>query len=423
MPLQLRFAALLEMSQEELEQEVERELTENPALDRKLEPGDERRYYAPLSAAHAADFEPVQADAAPTLAEHLTEQLRDLPAELSSLLPLVSYMIGALDSNGYLTRSLPQLRDDMALDASLALNPTMEQVRQAAAILQSLEPPGVGASDLRQTLLLQLKRLTPSPVQADALEIVKYYFDLFARRSFRALEEESELSRERIDRAGSLIASLNPKPGAEFAAATEVTAVTPDFLVETDSETVTLTMPNSLPQLQIEESFKVDAEGDEGRFIADRRERAYDFIGLLQRRQSTLLAIGRAIVKHQADFFTQGDDEAALRPMVLRDVATLTGLESSAISRAISGKWLSTPYGLYPLKFFFNHRRTSDDALSTPAILQALRELISAEDPSAPLTDEQIAAALTARGLPTARRTVSKYRRRLNLPSAALRRH
>lgn len=420
MPLQLRFAALLEMSQEELEQEVERELAENPALDRKLEPGDERRYYSPLSP--RPDFEPVQASAAPSLAEHLAEQLRDLPAELSPLLPLVNYMIGALDSNGYLTRSLPQLRDDMALDASLDLNPTIEQVRQAATILQSLEPPGVGASDLRQTLLLQILRLKPSEPQEDALEIVKYYFDLFAKRNFRELEEESEMSRERIDRAGALIASLNPKPGAEFASTTEVTAVTPDFLVETDNDIVTLTMPNSLPQLQIEESFNVDVAGDEGRFIADRRERARDFIGLLERRQNTLLSIGRAIVKHQSGFFTHGDDEAALRPMVLRDIASLTGIEPSAISRAMSGKWLSTPYGLYPLKFFFSHRRHASDSLSTPAILQALREVVEAEDPASPLTDEQIAAALTARGLPTARRTVSKYRARLNLPSASLRR-
>lgn len=426
MPQQLRFAAMLEQTQEELEDEINLELQENPALVKASEPLDERRYYNPRPVADTDDWQPQVRNNEPTLAEHLQSQLDELTEVDPAIRAIASYMTGALDPNGYMTRTLPQLRDDLA---TLGPAPTMEQIRTAADLLRSLDPAGVGAQDLRDTLLLQLRRLPEGkPYREEAIEVVRHWWDLFAARSMRRLADEAEMSPEVISHVGELISTLNPKPGSGFASdftqSAGNAAVSPDFLVETDGERLTVSALNSLPQLQLEESFLPESEpaGDAGEFVRSRRKQAQSFIELLQRRQSTLMRIVRAIANYQAKFFLSGDDEAALRPMVLRQLARQTGLDLSTISRAISGKWLATAWGVYPLKFFFSHRGAeSDSDISTHAIQAAMRELIDSEDPTHPLSDEEIAARLTAQGLKTARRTVAKYRAALSIPPARLR--
>lgn len=429
LPQQLRLVALVEKTDEEIEREIAAELDANPALERTPSDDAPRYWHRTPSAGDSDDFRPVQADTEPTLADTLLDQLAEVQTAAPEVRPLAAYIIGALDPNGYLTRTLPQLQTDLAL--SLGTQPQPDHMRAAYDLVRGLDPAGVGAQDLRDCLLLQLRRLDPErPDVADALELITHYFDLYSLRNRRKLTLASGLSAERLDAADTLIKSLNPKPGAAFSSdptlALGNSAVTPDFTVETDGERLTVSMANSLPELQIEESFRADdaAAGDAAAFIREQRSRARSFIEMLERRTKTLMAIARAIVQIQAPFFLNGDDESRIRPMVLRQVADATGLDLSLVSRAVSGKWLATPWGVYPLKSFFNHRSgADDDETSAREIGAAMREIVAAEPADAPLSDEAIAAALADRGYKVARRTVAKYRTRLGIPAARLRKH
>lgn len=424
LPQQLRLVGLLEASAEEVEQEVARELDENPALERV--PDSEPRYaYAPRAAAEP-EFQPQVAEGEPTLRDYLLDQLGDMEPRIRLV---AAYMIGAIDSNGYFTRTLPQLAGDIELESDGAVTPSPAELREAYDALRSLDPAGVGAQDLRDCLLLQLKRLDDKKQDVkDALEIVRDYFDVYSRRNARRLADTTGIPTERIQAADELIKTLNPKPGAAFAAdpvqAMGNAAVTPDFVVETDGERLSVTMPDSLPELQIEESFREDSDsaGEAAAFIRDRRSQAHSFIDLLRRRQHTLMAIARAIVKMQAPFFLHGDDESLIRPMVLRQVAEATGLDITMVSRAVAGKWIATAWGVYPLKSFFNHRTgADDDETSAREIESALRRIVAEEPGEAPLSDEALAAALAKQGYKVARRTVAKYRTRLHILPARLR--
>lgn len=437
LPQQLRLVSLLEAPTEQVEQEILAELDENPALER-VNPDEESRYgggtarsgYVASSGGDSNDFQPQIADAEPTLGEYLAEQLAEQDGLSAGSRMAAAYMIGALDSNGYLTRTLPQLIIDIEIASEeTALKPLESEVRTAYDALRGLEPAGVGAQDLRDCLILQLRRLDGErEAVRDALEITIHFFDLYSRRNNRKLSEYSGLSQERIAAAHEVITSLNPKPGAPFASdptqAMGNAAVTPDFMVETDGEQLTVSMINSLPELQIEESFRADAPGSDAaaKFVRERRLRAESFIDVLKRRTQTLMIIARAIVQYQAPFFQNGDDESRIRPMVLRQIADSTGLDITMISRAVSGKWLATQWGVYSLKSFFNHRSGADDEeTSAREIDAAIREIIAAESTDSPLSDEAIAAALGERGYKVARRTVAKYRTRLGIPSARLR--
>lgn len=437
LPQQLRLVSLLEAPTEQVEQEVLAELDENPALER-VNPDEESRYgggtarYGAVSSSSgdSNDFQPQIADAEPTLGEYLAEQLAEQDGLSAGSRMAAAYMIGALDSNGYLTRTLPQLIIDIEIASEeTTLKPLESEVRTAYDALRGLEPAGVGAQDLRDCLILQLRRLDGErEAVRDALEITIHFFDLYSRRNNRKLSDYSGLSQERIAAAHEVITSLNPKPGAPFASdptqAMGNAAVTPDFMVETDGEQLTVSMINSLPELQIEESFRADAPGNDAaaKFVRERRLRAESFIDVLKRRTQTLMIIARAIVQYQAPFFQNGDDESRIRPMVLRQIADSTGLDITMISRAVSGKWLATQWGVYSLKSFFNHRSGADDEeTSAREIDAAMREIIAAESADSPLSDEAIAAALGERGYKVARRTVAKYRTRLGIPSARLR--
>ncbi len=430
LPQQVRFVGLLEKSDEEVVDEVTCELEENPALEKVENVDDSPRYAAAPRASSALpdDAMPVQADREQTLREALMSQVSEL-AISGRQRRIVAYVIDAIDSNGYLTRTLPQLVDDIALADECVPAPSIEELREAHSIVRTLEPAGVGAMDLRDTLLLQLRRLPPErPMRDEAIEVVSHFFDIYSRRNNRKLAEVTGFEPEVLVRVHELIKTLNPKPGSAFAAdPTQLlgqSGVTPDFIVETDGERINVFMPSSIPELQIEETFRTDDKmpGAEA-FIRDRRAQALTFIDLLKRRRETLMKIVRVIVRIQSAFFLNGDDESRLRPMVLRQISDATGIDFTVVSRAVAGKWLATPLGTYPLKSFFNHRGAENEAdASAPEIQAALRELVNNEDSQHPLSDEALAAELSGQGYKVARRTVAKYRSRLSILPARLRR-
>ncbi len=458
-PLQMRLVRMLEMSEPEVEEEVRRELDDNPALETvdgahadeaesygetaeqmqmaDYANDDEIPSYRLEARNHSADdrwYEPVATAGEGSMMDLLMAQLAetDIPEDE---MPVAAYIIGNLDDNGYMTRTLPEIEDDLAFNAGIDVSPA--RVREVFDRVRALDPAGVGAMDLRDCLLLQLKRLPPSPPVDLATEIVTHYFDIFSQRRFDRLETMMHTDRESLRKAEEVIRSLDPKPAGKLGdpADDRTRHIIPDFIVEpAGDDSLTVSMPNNIPELAIEKNYRVDSahkaaesSSDSRRnealsFITRKREEATDFIDLLRMRRDTLLRVMEAIVHIQHDFFLTSD-ESDLRPMVLKDIAAMTGYDISVISRATSGKYVATPSGIYPLKFFFNEGVGTDaeGEQSSRAIAAAIRELVGAEPPGSPLTDEAILEALKEKGYSVARRTVAKYRDRLGIPPARLR--
>ena len=456
-PVQVQYVRLLEMGTAEIEDEVKRELDENPALeassdDQSRQSDDQGetaeqmmladyrseddvpsyRLEAKNGPSNRTFFDPDTRQEGETLMAYLAEQLRQSGMDGSELETAV-FLAGSLDGNGYLTRALPLVREDLEVQTGVEV--TMDEMRSALDTLRSLDPAGVGASDLRDCLLLQLRRLDPQQDVADATEIITHYFDLFAGMKMDRLMTAASLSESRLKAAIDLIRTLNPKPGATFEGSdseAEIRAahITPDFYVETDGDRLLLSMPDNLPHLSIEQSFDVDnieinprmprREADAMAFLKSRRDSAADFIKAIGMRRETLWRVMTAIMRHQRDFFLT-NDELKLRPMILKDIAAATGYDISVVSRATQGKYVATAGGIYPLKFFFNERPKSDSDASSLEIMAALRQIVDKENKRSPLSDEALTAALKARGYDIARRTVAKYREKAGIPVARLR--
>ncbi len=433
-PLQVRYGRMLEMSGPEIEEAVRTELDDNPALE--LADGTERweaNERTPRYSTQSVDVDEARVVASESsLAEHLERQLGETSLGADPHMQLVAeYVIGSLDTNGYLTRTPQAIAGDIAL--AEGVDTDAAEVQRAIDIIRSLDPAGVGATSLRDCLMLQLDRIadTDSSVVV-ARKIVGQHFELLSKMHWDRLRQALGVDRETLSAALDRIRSLNPKPGSAFGA-TKEQGVAADFHVEADPDgTVHLTVLNSVPELRLSESFAPDAslpkEPQSRRdakagidFIRNKRGEAEAFMRILRMRQSTLFAVMSAIVSLQKQFFVT-EDPADLRPMVIRDIAALTGYDASVISRSTAGKYVSTPTAIYPLRYLFNEAPVSDRTeVSRHAVHDALRSIIEAEDPSHPLPDDALAEALAARGFAIARRTVAKYREQMGYPVARLR--
>ena len=460
-PMQMRLVRMLEMTEPEIEEEVRREVDDNPALEvvdtpvageeptetygesaEQMQLADYRdeddippyRLEANNRSADDVRFEPVAVAAGESLMESLMSQLAETDLSQRQL-AIARYIVGNIDDNGYMTRTLPQIDDDLAIDAGIEVD--MAEIKDIFARIRTLDPAGVGAYDLRDCLSLQLRRMPDSEAVRTAREIVDNYFDVFSLRHFDRLGSLLGISRESLREADEVIRSLEPKPASRFGesdADDRARHIVPDFYVEVDrNDRITVSMPGSLPELAIERSFDVDDEvsvADTGEtsmrkrealsFISSKRRDASDFIELLRLRRVTLMKVMEAIARWQREFFLS-EDESRLRPMVLKDIAGAIGMDISVVSRATAGKYVATQGGVYPLKFFFNERVSEDEDASSREILSALRVLIQEEAPSSPLSDDALTARLTEMGYNIARRTVAKYRERLGIPVARLR--
>lgn len=472
-PLQVRYVRMLEMSEPEFEQEIRNAVDEMPALEAVPE-GDtrteadhtatedggsftesagemqladyrseddipdylRRQMYRGSQASPDDYYEPVVAAGGDSLLDSLTSQLDEQDVTDDERL-IARYIIGNLDDNGYLTRDIAAVADDIAFAEGRDF--PRDTVRRAWEKVRSLDPAGIGAVDLRDCLLLQLKRLPRTVDNLAALEMVRDYFDLFAKKHFKRIATAMGIDESQLKEAMAVISRLNPKPASllDSTGGGAARAVIPDFMVEADTEgTLTLTLLNRIPELRVERSFAADtplpeasprSTADARLFIKQKRDEASDFIKIVGLRQQTLFTVMSAILKFQRPFFLT-EDEAQIRPMVLRELAAATGLDLSVVSRATQGKYVMTPRGIYPLKMFFNERRRKDEAPgeenpdnTTHRIIAALKSIIEEEDKNHPLSDEQITRLLTSQGYDIARRTVAKYREKLGFPVGRLR--
>lgn len=453
-PMQMQLVKLLEMSAPELDDEIRRQLDDNPALitaEHTDTPEEssfnesaeelQRADYAseddvPFVGSHkysaSEGFRPELRDTPQTLQENLIEQINRtvLPHDIAQA---ALYIIGNLDDNGYLHRSLRALETDLDVAGH---GISHEKMREAFEHVRELDPPGVGAVDLRDCLLLQLHRLEHDGVENPslplAIEIIADYFDLLGKKHYDKLMREMGIqSQEQLKAAIELIRSLNPKPGGASSGdgqGESAATIIPDFSVEIEGDRAIVNLLSTPPELRIEETFSREAEKPASTpeqrraaaFIKLKRDEAAAFIDVLQRRSRTMMAVMRAIVHFQWQFFLTGDI-STLRPLVLRELASYTGLDISVISRATQGKYVSTIWGTFPLKMFFNERTSDDSDATSLSMLEAVKNVIEKEDPAHPLSDRAICEALAANGITLARRTVTKYRERLGLPPGRLR--
>lgn len=450
-PLQVQFVKMLEMTTPELEETVRRAVDEMPALEATYpeEAPDADSEENPSANVHdtitplynrrarnysADDSYYDAAAAAPEHAETLLESLGSQLAltDMTDMERIIAAnIIGNLDDNGYIARTLDEIADDVSLATSTQVDTaTVNSVWQK---VRALEPAGIGAVDLRDCLLLQLRRMPHTEDVDNATEIINHYFDIFSKMHYDRLKSATGISDEQLRDAIAVIRRLNPKPGSAFASGgaddDAPRHVTPDFAVDIDGDNLILTRLSHIPELSIERTFARDTpitgpsrRDDVNLFIRNKRNEAQSFIKVLNMRQETLYRVMQAIVKLQRDFFLTGD-ESMIRPMILKDIKELTGYGISIISRATSGKYVATPHGTYSLKSLFNERPKDDNDTSAHQIFAAMRRLIDNEDPRHPLSDERITQQLNNMdGIDIARRTVAKYRERLGYPVARLRR-
>ncbi len=344
------------------------------------------------------------------------------------------FIIGSLDDGGYLRRDLESLVDDMAFRAGIETD--TEEIEKMLKIIQQFDPSGVGARDLRECLLIQLEDKKQTPSVKNAILVLKECFDEFTGKHFQKVMAKLHLTKDDMQDVLREIRKLNPSPGGQIDDSYEdqTQQVIPDFLLDYKAGEFILSMPRfSVPELRINrkyadilESSKTSqqkSEKEAATFVKQKIDSAKWFIEALRQRQNTLESTMRAIIEYQHDFFVDGD-ESNLRPMVLKDIAEMTGFDISTISRVVNSKWIETHFGVFPLKYFFSEglENKEGEEVSTREIKKVLKDCVDNEDKHNPLTDDELVDALSAKGYKVARRTIAKYRSQLDIPKARLRR-
>jgi RNA polymerase sigma-54 factor len=344
-------------------------------------------------------------------------------------------IIGNLDESGYLNRETEAIVDDLAFSANVVVSE--EQVEEVLSLVQELDPAGVGARDLRECLLIQMNRKQDGDItKFTAKKILEDHFEEFTKKHYDKIQKRLEIEDEDLKEAIDEIIRLNPKPGGSMKeSAKQMQQIIPDFMITEFEGRLELTINGrNAPELKVSRDYenmlrsysegaktsKSDKEAVS--FVKQKLDGAKWFIDAIRQRQNTLLMTMNAIMSYQKEYFLTGD-ETNLRPMILKDIADLVGLDISTISRVANSKYVQTGYGIFPLKYFFSESLSTDsgEEVSTREVKKILSEAIEAEHKKRPLTDDKLAALLQDKGYNIARRTVAKYREQLNLPVARLR--
>lgn len=347
---------------------------------------------------------------------------------------MASYIIGNIDDSGYLNRDLSAMVDDLAFTQNIITD--VRELYNMLKIVQEFDPPGVGARDLRECLLIQLRRKDHTlPVEL-ALELVENFFDELTKKHYDKITKKTKVSEADLRDAINEILKLNPKPGnAVDEGIRSSQYIMPDFFIYSRDEELELQLNSrNMPELRLSRNYvdmletyaenksKSNTQREAVMFIKQKIDSAKWFIDAIKQRQHTLFVTMSAIMDYQQEYFLTGD-ETKLKPMILKDIAEMVGLDISTISRVANSKYAQTPYGTYLLKSFFSESMQTDtgEEVSTREIKKILSDCIAAEEKGKPLTDEQLTEILKEKGYNIARRTVAKYREQLSIPVARLR--
>ena len=458
-PQQIQLMKMLQLPTVELEKRIKEELEINPALDEGEEQtnatntdleentenkrdefnfddytNDETPYYKTQSNNYSKELEEQQKPLSfgDSLSERLTKQIR-LKIKDDDTKKIAEHIIGNLDESGYLRRELFNIVDDLAFSQNIFTSE--ENLEKILIEVQDLDPAGVGARNLNECLLIQLRKKKKTISIKTAEAILENCFDEFTKKHYAKISKKLDIDNIAIKEAIAEIVKLNPKPGNSLIdTQISIQQITPDFtLVENDGNiTVELNHRNA-PQLKVssdylemikgfQESDKKERAKDAILFIKQKVDSAKWFIEAIKQRQNTLLKTMEAIISFQKEFFLSGD-EKKLKPMILKDIAAIVEMDISTISRVANSKHVSTPYGIFSLKYFFSESllTESGEEVSTREVKTILSEAIDKEDKIKPLTDEKLAELLKKKGYLIARRTVAKYREQLHIPVARLR--
>ncbi len=466
-PQQIQLMKLLQVPTASLEQRIKEEIESNPALEEgeETEPLDEFSemdetgeedfgeessekdeldlseygdddYDSGYGSGNRNDEEDKTIPVAVTKSFHdtLDEQLSFLNLDDDEMMIAIQ-VIGSIDDDGYLRRETDAIMDDLAF--SIGLSVTEEQIESVIAQIQTFEPAGIGARDLRECLLLQLKRKRDNRPEVEmAVRILEDNFEAFTKKHYDKLLRQLNVDEEILKGVLDEILKLNPKPGGSTSSSTGIQQIIiPDFsLINNNGILEVLLNSKNAPELRVSESFKdmvqdykksskKDPKQKEALlFVKQKIDAAKWFIDAIKQRQNTLLLTMNAIVEYQKDYFLTGD-VTQMRPMILKDIAEITELDISTISRVANSKYIQTEFGTFLLKSFFSESLQTDsgEEVSTREVKKIMEDLINVENKQKPMSDEQITNALKERGYNIARRTVAKYREQLSIPVARLR--
>ena len=347
---------------------------------------------------------------------------------------IAEFLVGSIDDMGYIRRSISDIVDDLAF--TQAVYTDEKTVERLLHVIHELEPSGVGARDLQECLLLQLKHKTPTENIELATDIIENQFDAFTKKHYDKLLQKYNVSNDQLKKAIHEIEKLNPKPGGSFTGNNKITEnVVPDFAIRIVEGKLELSLNGrNAPSLHVSRDYqemlqtykvskdKSNQQKEAVQFIKQKLDSAKWFIDAIRQRQETLFVTMNAIMQYQEEFFLEGD-ETKLKPMILKDIADLVGLDISTISRVANSKYVETPYGTKLIKEFFSEAMKNDQGedVSTLEIKKILQNVIEEEDKHKPLPDDQLAEILKEKGYPIARRTIAKYREQLDIPVARMR--
>jgi RNA polymerase sigma-54 factor len=466
-PQQIQLMKLIQLPTQAFEQRLKQELEENPALEGGKENNEEyednfdnQDDFNDNDSINAEDInvdEYLSDDEIPdyrmqannysvddedksipyasgtSFTQHLINQLNTFRLDEDGY-KIAEFLVGSVDSSGYIRRSLADILDDLAFTQNVYT--TEDKIERVLIIVQQLDPAGVGARNLQECLLIQLQRKSKTPSVELAIQIIDKAFDQFSKKHYKKLLQKFNISENELKEAILEIEHLNPKPGGSFSGNTRmVEHVVPDFTIRISNGELVLTLNGrNAPELHVSREYnnmlkgykeskdKSKSQKDAVQFIKQKLDAAKWFIDAIRQRQQTLFVTMSAIMHYQKDYFLSGD-ELKLRPMILKDIADEIDMDISTVSRVANSKYVDTPYGTKLIKEFFSESMKNDQGedVSTREIKKILETVIEDENKKKPLTDEKLAKLLKEKGYPIARRTVAKYREQLDIPVARLR--
>ena len=465
-PQQIQLMKLIQLSTLEFEQRLSREIEENPALDtvndnneiekdefdfdennERQESSDDEidisdyltdddipEYNLRTNNYSEENEKAIPYAAGTSFNQFLKNQLHSFSFKDEEL-KIAEFILGSLDQFGYLRRELIDISDDLAF--SMGIDADENRIQKILDKIYLLDPAGIGARDLQQCLLLQLKRKKINKNVSNATKIIKDLFDEFSKRHFDKIKSKLNISDEDLKESIYEIEKLNPKPGGAYNETTKInSSIVPDFTVEVlDGEVKLKLNSRNAPDLYVSEEYKNMLSGyseskeksksqkDAVMFIKQKLDSAKWFIEAIKQRNQTLIMTMSAIVNFQKEYFLSGD-EKKLKPMILKDIAEEITMDISTISRVANSKYVDTPYGTKLIKSFFSEgiKNSKGEEISTIEVKKTLEAIIESENKQKPLTDDQLTKLLNKEGYPIARRTVAKYREMIGAPVARLRR-